>query len=96
MASTLRIDTETVTDLARNLRRIHGILDRVDRDSDALADALGHDRLAGAVQQFGDGWDRRRAELMDDVDVLRQKAKTVADAFRDVDEQLGDAVEGEG
>lgn len=96
MSGSLQVNTDTLGDLASSLGRIHRTLASASTDSNSLADLIPHERLAGVVNDFADQWDRRRAELTEQIDVLKQKARGTADAFEDVDNELGDAVDGEG
>ena len=96
MPGRLHVNTETIGSLSSNLGRIHRTLSSANTDSNDLAGMIPHERLAGVVGDFADQWDRRRADLTEQIDVLKQKARVTADAFQDVDGELGDAVEGEG
>jgi hypothetical protein len=96
MAGQLQVNTETITDLASNLATIHRMLQSAEADSNDLVGMIPHDRLASTVHDFADLWDRRRTELIEQIDVLRQKADTTAGAFGDVDGELANAIASEG
>lgn len=89
---TLIVDTEQLRDLASSLGSIHRSLEDADGDTNSLAAMIPHDRLAGAVQDFADGWDRRRRELTEQVGQLRDATATTADAFDSTDDQLADRI----
>ena len=89
---TLVVDTEQLRDLATSLRSIHRSLENADGDTNRLAGMIPHARLAGAVQEFADGWDRRRGELTEQVGQLRDATLTTADAIESTDGQLADRI----
>lgn len=88
------MNTETIRGLSTNLATIHRSLTSADADTNGLAGMIPHDRLADVVREFADKWDRRRTELTEHVEILRDKARMTADAFEDVDGALADTAEG--
>jgi uncharacterized protein YukE len=89
---TLVVDTEQLRSLASSLSSIHRSLENADGDTDRLAGMIPHERLAHTVQEFADGWDRRRGELTEQVGQLRDTTTTTADAFEGTDDQLADRI----
>lgn len=92
---TLQVNTENLRSLSTNLARVRRTLESAYRDTQQLRSAIPHERLVSTLEDFSGKWERRRAELTEQVDVLQQKAKVAADAFADVDDELADAIEGE-
>jgi hypothetical protein len=64
------------------------------RRADVVGEAVGAGNLRAALDEFADGWDRRRGELLEAVRALRDGVETVSTAFDEVEERLGSAVEG--
>lgn len=88
----LVVDTDNVRDLSTRLGTIHRALEQAEGSADALAGMIPHAGLAGAVQHFADGWDRRRKELTEQVGQLRDAARATADAFESTDGRLADKI----
>lgn len=92
---TLQVNTENLRALSVNLATVRRTLESASTDSERLSSMIPHERLVSTLADFSSKWERRRAELTEQVDVLQQKAKVAADAFAEVDDELAGAIEGE-
>ncbi|RKS80113.1 hypothetical protein CLV35_0534 [Motilibacter peucedani] len=95
------MDERLELDTAR-LRRVAAGLDAVSRALSAAAlvtpavEASGSHAVSHALQDFSDGWRRRRAALGADVEALRARTAEVADGFESTDHALARAVRSSG
>jgi len=81
--SDLAIRGDALHGQARAIRAIAADLASAHRQADAAAAAVGHERLAGAVHDFGAAWDIHRGRLIDAV-------TTLADVFDAINATMGD------
>lgn len=95
MGTKLQVDGETLASLATNLGTIYRRLEASKTDADTVAGIVHHERLSATLSDFSSQWERRRIELTEQVDVLKQQAQAAADAFQEVDTELACAIEGE-
>jgi len=88
----LKVDTGSVRSVSQDLARITAELDGAAAHSDDVADAVGHDGLAGALRNFAGSWDDRRRKLVEQISHLQASATAIADAFDDTDTELARAL----
>lgn len=93
MTDKLVVDTRALRGLRDDLTTVHSTLESAESDSKALAGMIPHDRLAGEIRDFSTQWDRRRGELVGQIDELSQRVGAVADTFEQADIELATAIE---
>ena len=93
MPEKLVVDTTSLRGLSADLTTVHATLESAESDSRALAGMIPHDRLAGEIRDFSTQWDRRRSELVGQIDELSQRVGAVADTFDQADLELATAIE---
>jgi hypothetical protein len=92
--SDLKLDVDDVRALGSSLKTIGDEFDGANAHSDRVADAIGHDGLAGAVHDFAHDWDDKRAKMVANIKTLGSAATTVAETFTKADGQLAKALDG--
>jgi len=76
-------------DLDAVVREFHN----ADDFSDSVADATGHDELAGHVRDFAHKWNEKRKSMTENVENVQKVIAAVADNFTKVDGDLAKALE---
>lgn len=76
-------------DLDAVVREFHN----ADDFSDTVADATGHDELAGHVRDFAHKWNEKRKSMTENVENVQKVIAAVADNFTKVDGDLAKALE---
>ena len=76
-------------DLDAVVREFHN----ADDFSDSVADATGHDELAGHVRDFAHKWNEKRKSMTENVENVQKVIAAVADNFTKVDGDLAKAPE---
>jgi hypothetical protein len=61
--------------------------------SKQLARAVGHERLEGAVESFGDSWNKKRTEMVEQSTGVRDSIRAINDAFTQADVDLAKALD---
>lgn len=92
-AVNVRIDYDRLELLAQRLDSGREQLDGTESFTDEVAEATGHDGLAGTVRDFSSSWDAARADLIDQLALVRDYIRAVHDTFRELDRRLGEGVE---
>ncbi|MGF0114876.1 hypothetical protein ACQFYA_00945 [Promicromonospora sp. Marseille-Q5078] len=92
----LRVDLDAVTELGSSLSRVADEFENATTRSDRIADAVGHEGLAGAVRDFASSWDDTREKMTGNLRLLADASVQVAQAFTDIDSDLADGISGEG
>lgn len=92
MGELLKVDTDSVRSVSNDLIRITSELTDAQAHSDDVADAVGHNGLAGALRNFAGSWDDRRRKLVEQISQLQASATAIADAFDDTDTELARAL----
>lgn len=91
----LRVDLDAVRELGSSLTVVAAEFETANANSDRIADAVGHEGLAGVVRDFARSWDDTRAKMTENLRMLADSSSAVADAFTDIDTDLAQAIEGE-
>jgi hypothetical protein len=91
----LTMDLDAVRTLGDSLSVVAGEFEDAGARSDRIADAVGHDRLAGVVRDFASSWDDTRAKMTTNLRLLADSATQVAQAFTDVDADLAAGIQGD-
>ena len=60
---------------------------RADALEDAIGDPFGKNKLREAAEEFEDGWDDRRAALLEDIEKVEQHVAGVLDGFEKWDRE---------
>jgi len=92
----LRVDLDAVTELGSSLTTVAEEFENATTRSDRIADAVGHDGLAGAVRDFASSWDDTRQKMTENLRLLAEASVQVAQAFTDIDSDLADGIRGDG
>ncbi len=92
MGEILKVDTQSVRFVSDDLGAITSELTDAQAHSDGVAEAVGHDGLAGALRNFAGSWDDRRRTLVEQIAQMRDSATSIADAFDDTDSALARAL----
>lgn len=95
MADQLSLNTEELQTAGSNLRVVAQEFDSANANSDAAAEAVGHDGLADAIRDFAHGWDDRRAKMVDGIASLADACTGIGDGFEDLDKQFAAVLKGE-
>jgi hypothetical protein len=91
----LRVDLDAVRELGASLTTVANEFENANANSDRIADAVGHEGLSGVVRDFAHKWDDTRAKMTENLRKLAEASTQVAQAFTDIDTQLGKSLEGD-
>lgn len=91
--SDLSIDLGRLETLHKDLDAIGAEFRNADDFSDAVADATGHDDLAGHVRDFAHNWNDKRKSMTEAVENLVKSVGAITDGFTKVDAGLAKALE---
>ena len=93
--STLKLDMAEIGSLTQNLKSTQAAFTEAHNvSSDLTADVLGHGGLAGAVHDFSHDWEKRRQQVITNVDDLYEAIRAVNDGFTEVDANLNQSLQG--
>ncbi|MFC6510575.1 hypothetical protein ACFQBY_22255 [Promicromonospora citrea] len=90
----LRVDLDAVRELGSSLTVVADEFEGANANSDRIAGAVGHEGLAGVVRDFAHKWDDTRGKMTENLRKLAEASTQVAQAFTEVDSELGKAMEG--
>lgn len=93
MGQDLSLDLEVLRQLKSDLDAIVKEFQGADDFSDTVADATGHDELAGDLHDFAHRWNDKRKKMTGDVQALAQSVAAISDNFTKVDAKLAKALE---
>lgn len=88
MVARLSISYDVLESASKDLATIKRTLESADRTSEALAGMIPHDRLASVVVDFASQWDRRREELVTQLEGVSAAANGIVVAFGQTDDEL--------
>lgn len=88
MMADLDIDLDLLDSLQGDLRVVRREFDNAERFSEAVADMVGHDALAGTVRDFASKWNLRREELLEELDHVAGAATAIHDTMVELDMEL--------
>jgi uncharacterized phage infection (PIP) family protein YhgE len=89
----LKLDLELLGQLKSDLDAIVKEFKGADDFSDDVAEATGHDGLAGHVRDFAHKWNDKRKKMTESVENLEKSVDSVTDGFTKVDDGLAKALE---
>jgi ABC-type transporter Mla subunit MlaD len=90
------IDVGALDELGSDLGSVGSEFADANSTSDQYASAVGHSGLSDTVRSFAHGWDDKRAKMTEAIQNLSQASTSIADGWRQVDQQGADAVNGTG
>lgn len=88
MGDRLVVDLDALDARASDLRGLAREFRGSARQGAAARAAVGHERVAGALEEFTDNWRRHRDALVSSLDAVAQMARDSHDAYVETDEQL--------
>jgi uncharacterized protein YukE len=92
----LKVDLGQLTEAARQLDLLGAELQRAGNGLDDARAAVGSGHLADKLQHFVDGWRVHREDLLEDIQHLAGTTHKAVDTYRQADDQLAQAVRGDG
>lgn len=90
----VELDLARLEEAGRQLTTVKHELEGADARSEALAESVGHDGLAGALKDFADKWDDTRESMVADIGMLAEAATGISQAFTQLDAEYAAALEG--
>lgn len=94
MVETLRVDTDATRSLAQNVVLVHDTLSSTSTDITNLISHVGHGGLGTTLSAFGDKWDHRRQELVEQLGAMSEAATTISEQFEQLDCRLASDISG--
>ena len=93
MGDRLVVNVTLLTDTGDQLTSIVNEFEGADAYAESVADAVGDDKLAGAVRDFSSKWKGRREKMRESIANLAELTTAVGDQFKDADTTLGKSLE---
>lgn len=90
--SDLELTDHVLEQLKNDLLHVSIAFSGIERVSDDLAHAVGHDGLEGKVRDFSSKWDDRRKTIIESLDALWKAAGAIRNTFDEVDVKMGNAL----
>ncbi len=90
--SDLHLDLQRLRELRDDLHAVVREFQNADDFSDDVAEATGHDDLAGHVRDFAHKWNEKRKQMTTNVENLQKQIAAITDGFTSVDEGLARAL----
>ncbi|UCM89495.1 DUF6317 family protein [Streptomyces marincola] len=94
MGYDLEITVDEVRELGEKLRLVATEFENAEDVASEYADEVGHDGLAGELEEFAENWRIHRNKLMESLESFAEKAREAADGYDGVENDLVDAIEG--
>ena len=88
----LQVDISELRNRSKSLRATAALLNDVKIDALDIASVVGHERLAGKVNEFGNNWDTTRGRFRDHLEALAKTFDAIADTVEDLDGKLAEAL----
>lgn len=85
-----------VRELGNQLRFIATEFEGSESIASDYAEDVGHGGLAGELERFAENWHHKRRALMENLQSFAEAAKQSADAFDGIEDELVNALEGDG
>lgn len=92
MSDSLKIDLSELNALFLDLMAVSDAFGSIGNFDRQLADAVGNDELKRRVMEFGEGWDDRRAKIVDSLDTIWKAVHSIELTFVSVDQKLAGAL----
>lgn len=84
----MRVDYDRLGELKKNLDTAVTVVGSEFESMLALAGAVGDGRLAARTNEFRDSWDKRRLDIVNNLEYLRDSVKNIAEQLAETDAQL--------
>ncbi len=84
----MRVDYDRLADLEQNLSTAVRVVGREFENMAALSFAVGDNQLAHRTNQFRDSWDKKRIEIVDNLEWLRDSVMNIRTQLADTDAAL--------
>ncbi|MFT4028852.1 MAG: hypothetical protein QM675_03165 [Protaetiibacter sp.] len=95
-ASQLKVDYDHLTTLHQRLTTASDQLRDDSQTMDELAGAVGDERLADRLREFGNDWAVHRANIRENIDWLRDKVQQIAEELEKIDGDLASGLRDSG
>lgn len=89
---TITVAVDAIRTMGEDLKSVAAEFDGANANSDSIAAAVGHSRLAEVVREFAHGWDDTRKKMVEAMNALGDASISVADTWIDFDQQGADAL----
>ncbi|ONI65449.1 hypothetical protein ALI44B_00010 [Leifsonia sp. ALI-44-B] len=89
----LKIRSDTLDDAVSSMTTVIQAFEQSESFANDVADAVGDGELTGAVQHFGNSWNKKREEMIASATAVRDTLKAINDAFTDADAELAKALD---
>ena len=94
--SDLRVSYDKLEESQKNLQTINRELDDVAEHQKDVKGSLGSGDIAHAMDDFANNWEYHRRKIQEKVKSLQELTDKTLEAFRNLDQKLGNAAEGHG
>lgn len=91
----LKVDTAVLHTAGVSLRFVHRELTDAAKTADPGSEVIAHEGLRDRLQDFAEGWDRRREEMATSIETLGVSAEQAASAYLRIETELVAALAGE-
>jgi len=88
----IKIDTEALTTLKKDLQTILDEFSNADSNSETTAGSTGHDTLTDRVRSFSSTWSIKREEMTTNVENIQQMIAQIEESFTGLDSDLADSL----
>jgi uncharacterized protein YukE len=89
----LLVRSSTLEGAVNDLTAVIDEFSNAEEFSNQLAEAVGHDQLKDTVRNFGDGWNKKRTEMVELSTGVRDSIRSINDAFTQADADLATALD---
>jgi hypothetical protein len=93
MGFDLQVPGDVLEETGAALGRLASEFEHAEDNAEALVDAVGEPRLAGAVEDFAGNWDSARGEIVSAIGKLDEVAKACAETFDKIERHFVRALE---
>lgn len=93
MGGRLKVDLDALADTATELRGLAREFRGAAKTVDGAKSAVGHERVADALNEFSDNWRRHREALVKSLDAVSDMARDSRETYIEVDEDLATQLE---
>lgn len=94
--SDLVIDGERLDTMVANLKLVREEFQNANSTSSDVAEAVGHRRLGDRVRDFAHNWDRRRQDLVEQLETVELQLNNIREQFANTDAEMKSGLDGNG